>query len=80
MYFWQDTAEEIAFWADYPLNVNESVSSFGKAYAKGKILSDLTADRSPELVESMSTAAVAMDMLSIAGAFGQDKVNYYGIS
>ena len=50
------------------------------SYAQTKILAQLTQDRIPKLAESVSTAAVATDMLTIARAFGQDKVNYWGIS
>ena len=32
------------------------------------------------MAESIGTAAIATDMLQIARAFGQEKVNYWGIS
>ena len=78
--FWKNSAEALDFWADYPININESVSSFGKAYAKSQILSNLAVDRLPRVVESVSTPAVAMDLFNIAMAFGHDKLNFYAYS
>ena len=80
MALFQDPAEALEFYADYPRNNNESISSFGRAYAKWQILGRLAADRIQKVAESVSTAAVATDMLNIARAFGQDKLNYYGVS
>lgn len=37
-------------------------------------------DRVQLVAESVSTPAVATDMLNIVKAFGQDKLNYYGVS
>ena len=36
--------------------------------------------RAEKLAGSVSTAAVATDMLSITRAFGRDKLAYYGVS
>ncbi|EKM51106.1 uncharacterized protein PHACADRAFT_32147 [Phanerochaete carnosa HHB-10118-sp] len=72
--------EALEFYAPYPQNVNESVSSFGRAYAQSQILGKLAMDRAQLVAESVSTPAVALDMFSIMKALGQDKLNYYGIS
>jgi hypothetical protein len=73
-------AEALDFFSTYPLDVNESISSFGRAYAQSEIISRLAVDRIKTVAESVSTAAVAKDMLRIVQAFGQDKLNYWGIS
>ncbi|EKM52549.1 uncharacterized protein PHACADRAFT_126443 [Phanerochaete carnosa HHB-10118-sp] len=73
-------AEALEFYAPYPQNVNESVSSFGRSLAEAQILGKLAVDRVQQIAESVSTAAVATDMLNIARAFGFDKVNYWGVS
>ncbi|EKM55395.1 uncharacterized protein PHACADRAFT_255998 [Phanerochaete carnosa HHB-10118-sp] len=72
--------EALEFYSTYPQNVNESISSFGRFYAQANILGKLAVDRYPTIAESVSTAAVATDMLNIAKALGQDKVNYWGVS
>ena len=72
--------EAIEFFSTYPTNVNESISSFGRAYAQSQIVAKLAKTRIPTLAESVSTPAVATDMLRIVQAFGQDKLNYWGIS
>lgn len=73
-------AEELEFYAPYPQNANESISSLGRTLAQAQILGKLAADRIEQISESVSTAAVATDMLTITRAFGFDKVNYWGIS
>lgn len=73
-------AEALEFYAPYPQNANESVSSFGRSLAQAQILGKLAIDRVQQIAESVSTAAVATDMLSIARAFAFDKVNYWGVS
>lgn len=72
--------EALELFEAYPTDLNESVSSFGTAYARAQILNDLAEERVKVAAESMSTPAVATDMLNIARAFGQDKVHYWGIS
>lgn len=76
----RDPAEALQWYATWPLNVNESASSFGRAFAQSTILGRLAEDRAEEVAESVSTPTVANDMLSITKAFGFDKVNYWGIS
>ncbi|EKM51090.1 uncharacterized protein PHACADRAFT_263055 [Phanerochaete carnosa HHB-10118-sp] len=73
-------AEAEQFYKTYPFNVNESVSSFGRFYAQAQILGDLALNRAQLVAESVGTAAVATDMLNIARALGQEKLNYWGIS
>ena len=68
------------FFAPYPQNANESVSSLGRVVAQAQILGDLANARAKTVAESVSTPTVAMDMLSIVRAFGRDKLNYYGYS
>ena len=75
-----DPAEALAFYSTYPLNLNESASSLGRVYAQAEILGKLAEDRIRTVAESVSTPAVATDMLHIARAFGSEKVNYWGIS
>lgn len=72
--------EALELYATYPMNVNESVSSFGRMFAQAQILANLTMDRAQTIAESVSTPAVATDMLSISRAFGYEEVNYWGIS
>ncbi|GJE87210.1 alpha/beta hydrolase [Phanerochaete sordida] len=72
--------EAFEYYSTYPQNVNESISSFGRFYAQANILGKFAADRYQTVAESVSTAAVATDMLNIAKALGQDKVNYWGVS
>ena len=76
----ESPAEALEFYSDFPLNTNESVSSLGKFYTQSKLLSNLVLDRAKDVAESVSTAAVATDMLSITKAFGFDKLSYWGIS
>ena len=73
-------SEALEFYSTYPQNANESVSSLGRTLAQARILGNLAANRIEQISESVSTAAVATDMLTIARAFGFDKVNYWGIS
>lgn len=72
--------EAFEFFSTYPQDLNESVSSFGRMYAQAQILGSLAKDRAQNLAESVSTPAVASDMLSIARAFGYEEVNYWGFS
>lgn len=72
--------EAFEFYSTYPLNVNESISSFGRMFAQSQILGNLTVDRAEKIAESVSTPAVATDMLTITRAFGHEQVNYWGIS
>ncbi|GJE95976.1 hypothetical protein PsYK624_121690 [Phanerochaete sordida] len=73
-------AEALAFYGAYPFNANESIASFGRGYAQVQILGSLAAARASTVAESVSTPAVAMDMLAISRAFGFEEVNYWGIS
>lgn len=43
-------------------------------------MANLVLDRAKVVAESVSTAAVARDMLAITKAFGFDKLNYWGVS
>lgn len=72
--------EASSLFATYPVDLNDSDSSLGRAYAQATVLDMLTNDRSALMAQSVSTAAVATDMLRIAQEFGQDMVNYWGIS
>lgn len=76
----KDPQEALELYATFPLNAEDSVSSLGRAYAISQIVANLVDDRAKLVAESVSTPAVAMDMLQIARALGQDKVNYWGIS
>ena len=72
--------EALELYKTYPTDLNESISSLGQEFAHSQILNDLAQARVALATESMSTPAVATDMLNIARAFGQDKVHYWGIS
>lgn len=72
--------EAFEFYSTYPENANESISSFGKMFAQAQIFGRLARDRAQKIAESVSTPAVATDMLSIVRAFGHEQVNYWGIS
>ena len=60
--------------------MNESISAFGRSLSQSQILAKLAVDRVQLVAESVGTPAVATDMLNIVKAFGQDKLNYYGVS
>ena len=49
-------------------------------FAQAQVLGTLAKDRIPQVSESVSTAAVATDMLTISRAFGFEQVNYWGVS
>ena len=72
--------EALDLFGTYQLNTNESVSSFGRNYAIWQMFSNIAAENSKTVAESVSTPAVATDMLNIARAFGFDEVNYWGVS
>ena len=76
----ESAPEALNLLSTFPISLNESVSSFGRAYALGQIYSELATERVKLVAESVSTPAVATDMLNIARAFGYDKVNYWGVS
>ncbi|KIP07260.1 hypothetical protein PHLGIDRAFT_428077 [Phlebiopsis gigantea 11061_1 CR5-6] len=76
----ESPVEALEFYSSFPVNSNESVSSLGKLYTQSKILSNLVLDRAKDVAESVSTAAVATDMLAITKAFGFDKLSYWGVS
>ncbi|GJE96013.1 alpha/beta hydrolase [Phanerochaete sordida] len=78
--FFESPAEALAFFAPYPLNTNESVSSLGRIVASAHLLDDLASARGAIVAESVSTPAVARDMLAITRAFGREKLSYYGVS
>ncbi|KIP10507.1 hypothetical protein PHLGIDRAFT_115450 [Phlebiopsis gigantea 11061_1 CR5-6] len=78
--FFASPEEALFFHEAYPSDANESVSSFGRALTQSQILAKLAVDRVELVAESVGTPAVATDMLNIAKAFGQDKLNYYGLS
>ena len=62
------------------MNVNESISSLGVIHAKYDIFNGLAVDRAKKVAESLSTPAVARDMMTIVTAFGQEKLKYWGVS
>ena len=72
--------QALSMFATYQINTNETSSSLARNYAIWQIFSDFAAERSKTIIESVSTPAVAIDMLNIARAFGFNKVNYWGIS
>ena len=80
MSFFASPAEALLYRETFPNNANESVSSFGRSLAQSQVLAKLAADRIQLVAESVGTPAVATDMLNIVRAFGQEKLNYYGIS
>ena len=68
------------FYSTYPSNFNESVSSLGRGYALNQIRGNIAVDRAEKVAASMSTPAVARDMLNMVEAFGRDKLSYWGFS
>ena len=76
----KDPIEAGKFFSEFPLNMNESISSFGDAYSMALILGDLAADRAKKVAESLSTPTVVRDMMSILNALGQEKLQYWGVS
>lgn len=72
--------EALEIYSTFPLDAEGSVSSLGRAYTQSQIVADLAVDRAKLVAESVGTPAVATDMLQIARALGQEKVNYWGIS
>ena len=75
-----DAVEAGDFYVTLPMNANESISSVGNLYAKYDILGKLAVLRAPDVAETLSTPTVAQDMMSIVRAFGQDKLQYWGVS
>ena len=78
--FFESPVEALDLLATYPVSLNESASSLGRAYALGEIMGELAEQRNSVALESVSTPAVAMDMLAISRAFGFEKLNYWGVS
>lgn len=76
----KDPAEALQWYATYPPDLNESISSFGRAFAQTQILGKLAVDRAEKVAEAVTTPTVAGDMLSITKAFGFDKLNFWGVS
>ncbi|GJE95986.1 alpha/beta hydrolase [Phanerochaete sordida] len=76
----KNPAEALQWYSTYPENLNESDSSFGRAFAQADILGRLAVDRAKNVSEAVSSPTVASDMFSIMQAFGVDKLNYWGIS
>ena len=76
----ENSLEAGVFYSTYPTNMNESVSSLGKSYAMNQILGNLTVDRDGKVAASISTPAVARDMLNMVKAFGREKLSYWGFS
>lgn len=72
--------EASSLYSTYPVAVNGSDSSLGRSYAQATIFDRLANDRASEFMQSVSTVAVANDMLRIAQALGQEKLNYWGVS
>lgn len=74
--------EALALLGTYALSANESASALGRNYAIWELLSEVAAGREEvrTVLESVSTPAVAMDMLGIARAFGFEEVSYWGVS
>ena len=75
-----DEAQAAEFYAHTPLNANESISSVGRIHAMYDILGRLGENDAKAVAESISTPNVARDMLSIVHAFGQEKLQYWGVS
>lgn len=59
---------------------NASPSALGRAYAFVHNLGDMALKRAEKVARHVSTPVVARDMLSIAQAAGQDKLQYWGFS
>ena len=76
----KDAAEAAQLFSTYSVNANESISAVGRNFALADILNNLANARAKGIAESVGTPAVARDMLSIVKAFGQDKLQYWGIS
>lgn len=76
----KDAAEAAQLLSTYSVNANDSASSIGRNFALNEILNNLASDRVKTIAESVGTPAVARDMLSIVEAFGQEKLQYWGIS
>lgn len=75
-----DEAQAADFYATVPMDANESISSVGNIHAKYDILGRLGVSRAQVVAETLSTPTVAQDMLSIVKAFGQEKLQYWGVS
>jgi hypothetical protein len=75
-----DAGEAAELFSTYAYNANESDSALGRDFAIIEILNDLASVRVKQIAESVGTPAVARDMLSIVEAFGQEKLQYWGIS
>ena len=76
----EDPVEAGDFYVTLPMNANESIASVGSLYAKNDIMGKLAVLRAQDVAETLTTPTVAQDMMSIIGAFGQDKLQYWGVS
>ena len=76
----KDAAEAAQVFSTWSVNANESVSAIGRNFALAETINNLANARVKEIAASVGTPAVARDMLSIVKAFGQDKLQYWGIS
>ena len=76
----KDAAEAAQLLSPYAVNANESVASIGRNFALIEILNNLANDRVETLAQSVNTPAVARDMLAMVEAFGEEKLQYWGVS
>lgn len=66
--------------AQHEGSFNASPSALGRAYAFVHNLGDMALKRAEKVAHHVSTPVVARDMLSIAHAAGQEKLQYWGFS
>lgn len=60
--------------------LNTTTDAMARLLARNEIFSTLAQQRTEVAAAHVTTATVARDMLSIANALGQDKVQYLGFS
>lgn len=61
-------------------SLNASPSALGRAFAVTQNLGGMALRRAEKVAQHVSTSVVARDMLSIAHAAGQEKLQYWGFS
>ncbi|KAJ7088372.1 Alpha/Beta hydrolase protein [Mycena belliarum] len=76
------TDAERALWnaGSVPTSLNASSDALPHAWARARLLGTLAAQRDSGILRYMTTDNVARDMLRITQKFGEEKLQYYGIS
>ncbi|KAF4574356.1 hypothetical protein EYR36_005689 [Pleurotus pulmonarius] len=77
-----ETYSEQALWLDgeYPDALNASTEVLPRSIARARLMGHLAEDQDDGMLRHITTENIARDMLSIAQASGDDKLQYWGFS